>query len=78
LGYEERSSSGHPSNKYFIKFVKSTTNDDNKPVETKEDNQPPKRSKEKGARTESIEQGNNTLLAQGNHEHRRNRFSQRR
>jgi hypothetical protein len=67
LGYEEGSSSGHPSNKDFIKFVKSTTNDDNKPAETKEDNQPSRRSKEKGARTESIEQGNNTLPTQGNH-----------
>jgi hypothetical protein len=47
LGYEEGSSSGHPSNKYFINFVKSTTNDDNKPVEKKDDNQPPRRSKEK-------------------------------
>jgi hypothetical protein len=72
LVYEEGSSSGHPSNKDFIKFVKSTTNDDNKPAETKEDNQPPKRSKEKGARTESVEKGNNTLPAQGNHQHRRN------
>jgi hypothetical protein len=78
LGYEEGSSSGHPSNKDFIKFVKSTTNDDNKPAKTKEDNQPPRRSKEKGARTESVEQGNNTLPAQGNHQHGRNRFSQRR
>jgi hypothetical protein len=54
LGYEEGSSGGHPSNKDFIKFVKSTTNDDNKPAETKEDNQPPRRSKEKGAKTESV------------------------
>jgi hypothetical protein len=78
LGYEEGSSSGHPSNRDFIKFVKSTTNDDNKPAETKEDNQPPRRSKEKGARTESVEQGNSTLPAQGNHQHGRNRFAQRR
>jgi hypothetical protein len=78
LGYEEGSSSGHPSNEDFIKFVKSTTNDDNKPAETKEDNQSPRRSKEKGARTESVEQGNNTLPTQGNHRHGRNRFSQRR
>jgi hypothetical protein len=72
LGYEEGSSSGHPSNKDFIKFVKSTTNDDNKPVETKEENQPPRRSKEKGAKTESIEHENNTFPAQGNHQHGRN------
>jgi hypothetical protein len=38
FGYEEGSSSGHPSNKDFIKFVKSTTNDNNKPAETKEYN----------------------------------------
>jgi hypothetical protein len=78
LGYEEGSSSGQPSNKDFIKFVKSTTNDDNKPVETKEDDQPPRRSKEKGARIESVEQGNSTFPAQGNHHHGSNRFSQRR
>jgi hypothetical protein len=78
LCYEEGSSSGHPSNKDFIKFVKSTTNEDNKPIETKEDNQPPRRSKEKGARNESVEQGNNTLPTQGNHQHGRNCFSQRR
>jgi hypothetical protein len=67
LGYEEGSSSGPPRNKEPIKFVKSTTNDNNKPVETKEDNQPPRRSKEKAASTESIEQRNNALPAQGNH-----------
>ena len=78
LGYEEGSSSGHPSNKDFIKFVKSTTNDDNKPAETKEDNQPPRRSKEKGARTEFVEQRNNTPSVQGNHQHGRNQPAQRR
>jgi hypothetical protein len=78
LGYEEGSSSGQPRNKEPIKFVKSKTNDNNKPVETKEYNQPPRRSKEKGARTESIEQRNNSLPAQGNHQHGRNRPTQRR
>jgi hypothetical protein len=78
LGYEEGSSSGQPSNKESIKFVKSTTNDNNKPAETKEDNQPPRRSKEKGARTESVDQRNNTPSAQGNHQHGRNRPAQRR
>jgi hypothetical protein len=78
LGYEEGSSSGHLGNKDFNKFVKSTTNDDNKLAEIKEDNQPPRRSKEKGARTEFAEQGSNTLPSQGNHQHGRNRFSQRR
>jgi hypothetical protein len=38
LGYEEGSSSGQPSNKELIKFVKSTTNDNNKLAETKDDN----------------------------------------
>jgi hypothetical protein len=78
LGYEEGSSSGQPSNKESIKFVKSTTIDNNKPAETKEDNQPPRRSEEKGTRTESVEQRNNTPSAQGNHQHGRNRPAQRR
>jgi hypothetical protein len=78
LGYEEGSSSGQPRNKEPIKFVKSTTNDNNKPAETKEDNQSPRRSKEKGTRTESVEQRNNALPAQGNHQHGRNRPAQRR
>jgi hypothetical protein len=55
LGYEEGSSSVKPGIEEPIKFVKSTTNDDNKPAETKEDNQPPKTSKGKGARIESEE-----------------------
>jgi hypothetical protein len=38
LGYEEGSSSGKPRNEEPIKFVKSTTNDNRKPAETKEDN----------------------------------------
>jgi hypothetical protein len=78
LGYEEGSSSGHPSNKEPIKFVKSTTSDNIKPAETKEDNQPPRRSKEKGTKTKSVEQINNTPSAQGNHQHGRNRLGQRR
>jgi hypothetical protein len=78
LGYEEGSSSGKSGNEEPIKFVKSTTNDNNKPIETKEDNQPPKTSKEKGARTESVKQRNNALLAQTHHQHERNRFVQRR
>ena len=45
LGYEEGSSSGQPSNKESIKFVKFTTIDNTKPAETKEDNQSPGRSK---------------------------------
>jgi hypothetical protein len=55
LGYEEGPSIGKTRNEEPIKFVKCTTNENNKPVETKEDNQPPKMSKEKGARTEFVE-----------------------
>jgi hypothetical protein len=78
LGYEEGSSSGKLGNEEPIKFVKSTTNDNNKPVETKEDNQLPRMSKEKGARIESVEQRNNALSAERCHQQERNRFSQRR
>jgi hypothetical protein len=78
LGYEEGSSSGQPSNKESIKFVKSTTIDNNKPAETKEENQPPRRSEGKATRTESVEQRNNTPSAQGNHQHGRNQPAQRR
>jgi hypothetical protein len=55
LGYEEGSSSGKPRNEEPIKFVKSTTNDYNKPAETKEENQSSRTSKEKGSRIESVE-----------------------
>jgi hypothetical protein len=84
LGYEEGSSNGKLGNEEAIKcvkasfHVKSTTNDNNKPAETKKDNQPPRTSKEKGARTESVEQSNNALPAQRHHQHERNRFAQRR
>jgi hypothetical protein len=78
LGYEEGSSSGHPSNKESIKFVKSTIIDNNNSAETKKDNQPPRRSEGKSTRTESIEQRNNTPSTQGNHQHGRNQPTQRR
>jgi hypothetical protein len=78
LGYEEGSSSGKLGNEEPIKFVKSTTNDNNKPVETKEDNQSPRMSKEKGAKTESVEQRNNALSAKIRHQYGRNQFSQKR
>jgi hypothetical protein len=64
LGYEEGSSSGKPRDEEPIKFVKCTTNDNNKHAKTKEDNQPPRMSKEKGARTESVEQRNSVLPAE--------------
>jgi hypothetical protein len=78
LGYEEGSISGQPSNKESINFVKTTTNDSIKPAETKEDNQLPRRSKEKGAKNEFVEQRNNTPSAQRNCHHGRNRPAQRR
>jgi hypothetical protein len=78
LGYEEGSSSGKSRNEEPIKFVKCTTNNNNEPAETKEDNQPPRMSKEKDARTESVEQRNNSLTTERCHQHRRNRFAQRR
>jgi hypothetical protein len=64
LGYEEGSSSGKPGNEEPIKFFKSTTNDNNNPVETKEDNQLPSSSKVKDSRSESVEQRSNVLTAE--------------
>jgi hypothetical protein len=78
LGYEEGSSSGKPRNEEPIKFVKCTTNNNKEPAETKEDNRPPRMSKEKDAITKSIEQRNNALTAERCHQHGRNRFAQRR
>jgi hypothetical protein len=78
LGYEEGSSNGKPRNEEPIKFVKCTINNNNEPAETKEDNQPPRTSKKKDARTKSVEQTNNALTAKRHHQHGRNRFAQRR
>jgi hypothetical protein len=72
LGYEEGSISGRPGNEEPIKFVKSTTNDNNKPTETKEDNQPPRSSKVKDSRFESVEQRSNALTTKRRHQPRRN------
>jgi hypothetical protein len=58
LGYEEGSSYSQPSKKESIKFVKSTFIDNNKYGESEEDNQLPKKSERKSARTESVEQRN--------------------
>jgi hypothetical protein len=49
-----------------------------KPAETKEDNKPLRRNKEKGTRTEFVEKINNIPSAEGNHQHGRNRPAQRR
>ena len=54
LGYAEGSSSGKPGDEEPIKFVKSSTNVNKNPTETKEDSQPPRMSKENGVRTESV------------------------
>jgi len=78
LGYQEGSNSGQPRNKEYIKFVKPTFIDNNKYGETKEDNQPPRRSERKSTRTKFVEQRNNTPSAQRNHQNRRNRPAQRR
>jgi hypothetical protein len=69
LGYEEGSSSNHPSNTKPIKFVKSTIIDNNHSAETKKENQPPRRNERK-RRTESVDQRN--------YQHGRNRLTQRR
>jgi hypothetical protein len=61
LGYEEGSSSGKTRNEEPINFFKSTTNDNNNPTKTKEDNQLPRSSKVKDARSESVEQRSNVL-----------------
>jgi hypothetical protein len=56
LGYEEGSSSDHPSNTEPIKFFKSTIIDNNHSTETKKENQPPRRNERKSTRTESVDQ----------------------
>jgi hypothetical protein len=43
LGYEEGSSSDHPSNIESIKFVKSSNIDNSHSAETKKENQPSRR-----------------------------------
>jgi hypothetical protein len=78
LGYEEGSSSQKTRNEEPIKFVKSITNDNNKPVEIKEDNQQPRMSKENGVRTESVGRRNNVLSTKRCHQQERNQFVQRR
>jgi hypothetical protein len=78
LGYEEGASSGKLGNEEPIKFVKRTTNDNNKPAETREDNQPPRSSKVKDARYELVEQRSNALTIERRHKPGTNRFAQRR
>jgi hypothetical protein len=70
LGYEEGSSSDHPSNTESIKFVKSSNIDNSHSAETKKQNQPPRRNERKSTRTEFVHQKD--------YRHERNRPPQRR
>jgi hypothetical protein len=70
LGYEEGSSSDHPSNTEPIKFVKSSNIDNSHCAETKKENHPPRRNERKSNRTESVDQRD--------YRHERNRPPQRR
>jgi hypothetical protein len=56
LGYEEGSSSDHPSNKESIKFVKSSNIDNSHSAETKKENQPARWNERKNPRTEFVDQ----------------------
>jgi hypothetical protein len=70
LGYEEGSSSDHPSNTESIKFVKSSNIDNSHSAETKKENQPSRRNERKNPRTEFVDQKV--------YRHERNRPPQRR
>jgi hypothetical protein len=56
LGYEEGSSSDHPSNTESIKFVKSSNNDNSHSAETKKENQSLRRNERKIPRTKFVGQ----------------------
>jgi chromosome segregation ATPase len=56
LGYEEGSSSDHPSNTKSIKFVRSSNIDNNHSAETKKENQPSRRNERENPRTEFVDQ----------------------
>jgi hypothetical protein len=70
LGYEEGSSSDHPSNTEPIKFVKPSNIDNSHSIETKKENQSPRRNERKSTRTESVDQRD--------YRHERNQPPQRR
>jgi hypothetical protein len=55
LGYEEGSSSDHPSNIEPIKFVKSSNIDNNHSAEKKKENKPLRRNERKSTRTKSVD-----------------------
>jgi hypothetical protein len=56
LGYEEGSSSDHPSNTDSIKFVKSSNIDNSHPVETKKEDQSSRWNERKNPRTKFVDQ----------------------
>jgi hypothetical protein len=56
LGYEEGSSSDHPSNTDSIKFVKSSNIDNSHPAETKKEDQPSKWNERKNPIIEFVDQ----------------------
>jgi hypothetical protein len=70
LGYEEGSSSDHPSNTKPIKFVKSSNIDNSHSAKTKKENQPPRRNERKNTTTEFVDQKD--------YQHERSRPPQRR
>jgi hypothetical protein len=70
LGYEEGSSSDHPSNTESIKFVKSSNIDNSHSAETKKENQSSRWNERKNPRTEFVDQKV--------YQHERNRPPQRR
>jgi hypothetical protein len=70
LGYEEGSSSDHPSNTEPIKFVKSSNIDNSHSAETNKENQPPRRNERKSTTTKFVDQKD--------YRHERNRPPQRR
>jgi hypothetical protein len=55
LGFEEGSSSDHPSNTEPIKFVKSSNIDNKHSAETKKENQPSRRNERKNTRTKYVD-----------------------
>jgi hypothetical protein len=56
LGYEEGSSSDHPSNIESIKFVKFSNFDNSHSAKTKKENQPPRRNEIKSTITKFVDQ----------------------
>jgi hypothetical protein len=55
LGYEEGSSSDHPSNTQPIKFFKSSNINNSHFAEIEKENQPPRRNERKSTKTKSVD-----------------------